>query len=403
MSQFKFPIVFDRDLKILTLSMSTRRLSMGSLEVVRAIYFSLLGLSPVEIGILLSIGTFVSALRHISFGVLSDRYGRKIFLVLGAIFATLRMVIYAVSRDFWLLALAQGIGAMGEGAGAGQPVVSGFIADKIEPTDRPKVFSTLSITNAIAATFGSLMAGLPAIFQVSMKVDVLTAHNYLFWIGALGAGISVILSILLSENVVLEAKESQLNLVEHVTPKRPWDVIFKFSLIRSTSGLGMGLIYSLMPLYFFQRFGVGGEYLGPVYALSRFLSIFSYLLVPRVVEKLGNVQTLVISRVSSAIGAIVFTFSSHLSLCVGLLVFMRILNMFSMPIRQTLATSIVKQDEIATTIGISNFARMGIRTIAPTTAGYMFEVVSYTMPFLTGAIFLVINAVMYKLFFGESK
>jgi hypothetical protein len=312
------------------------------------------------------------------------------------------MIIFAVSRDFWVLAIGQGIGAMGEGAGAGQPVVSGFIADKVESDDRPKVFSTLSITNAIAATIGSLMAGLPALFQVSMNLDVLTAHSILFWIGALGAGVSVLLSILLSEVKVTNGEKS-VDLVETSVSKKPWGVIAKFSLVRSTSGLGMGLIDSLMSLYFFERFGVGGEFLGPVYALARFLSIFSYLLVSRVVEILGDVQTLIISRVCSAFVAVLFTFSSSLWPCVVLLVFMRILNMFSMPIRQTLATSIVREDEIATTIGVSNFARMGVRTIAPTAAGYMFEAVSYTMPFLSGAFFVLANAAMYKIFFGEHK
>jgi hypothetical protein len=39
---------------------------MGFLGIVRAIYFALLGLSPFEIGVLLSIATFVSAIHHLT-------------------------------------------------------------------------------------------------------------------------------------------------------------------------------------------------------------------------------------------------------------------------------------------------------------------------------------------------
>ena len=130
-SLIRVPDGFDRDVRLLTSSMFTRRIVMGFLQVVRAIYFALLGYTAVEIGLLLSLATIVSAVHHISFGYLCDRYGRKPFLVLGTVFATLRMVIFALSTDFWMLALGQGIGAMGEGAGAGQHVVSGYITDKL--------------------------------------------------------------------------------------------------------------------------------------------------------------------------------------------------------------------------------------------------------------------------------
>jgi len=166
-SWLRLPNVFDRDLKLLLCSMSVRRISMGFLGVVRAIYFAMLGFSPIEIGLLLSLATFVSAIHHITFGMLSDRLGRKSFLILGGIFATMRMIIFAVSSDFWMLALGQGLGAMGEGAGAGQPVVSGYIADKINMERRSSIFTALAVSNGLAATVGSLMAVCPLTFRVS--------------------------------------------------------------------------------------------------------------------------------------------------------------------------------------------------------------------------------------------
>lgn len=117
-SLLRLPRGFDRSLRLLLLSMASRRIVMGFLQVVRAIYFALLGFSPLTIGLILSFATAVSALHHISFGVLSDRYGRKPFLLLGAVFATSRLVIFATTRNFWLLTLGQGLGAMGEGGGS---------------------------------------------------------------------------------------------------------------------------------------------------------------------------------------------------------------------------------------------------------------------------------------------
>ncbi|MCW3989257.1 MAG: MFS transporter [Candidatus Bathyarchaeota archaeon] len=396
----RFPESFDRDLRLLAYSMACRRVSMGFLQVVRAIYFALLGYSPIQIGFLLSIATFVSALHSIVFGYLSDRYGRKVFFIIGGIFASLRMVIFAMSSDFWLLALAQGVGALGEGAGAGQPVVSAYISDKSEVLDRPNIFSTLAVTNALAATVGSLLAGLPAIFQNTWGFDVIRAHAWLFWIGAVGSFISI-LFVLPMKDVKAEKKEAVEGGGKFLNVK-DWGVIARFSLVRSTSGLGWGFIQSLLPLYFFIKFNVAGEVLGPIYAATRFLSVFSYRFIPVVVDRFGEIRTLVGSRIITAILTVAFSVTPWYPVAVVLMVSLRIAIMFTMPIRQTLATTIVDPDQTATAIGISSFARMSLRSVAPTIAGYMFETISLSLPFVIGAGFLVLNGLLYKIFFQQA-
>jgi predicted MFS family arabinose efflux permease len=400
-SWLRLPEVFDRDLKLLLVSMSMRRIAMGFLQVVRAIYFALLGFSPVEIGLLLSIGTFVSALHSVSFGFLSDRFGRKPFIIVGGIFATLRMVIFAVSSDFWMLALGQGVGAMGEGAGAGQPVVSGYIAGKTNVENRSSIFSTLAVTNALAATAGSLMAGLPTYFQNTLALDVIGAHSLLFWIGAAG-GFASFLFILPLKDV------KAIRTTGEVEPQSPvkahsWGVIARFSLIRATSGVGWGFIDSLLSLYVYVQFGVGGEVLGPVFAGARFLSVFSYILVPMIVNRFGAVSTIAATRLIVAGLSVVFSLTTWFPLAIALIVAMRVVLMFTMPIRQSFAAGMVEPRETATAIGISNFARMSVRTVAPTVAGYMFETISLTLPFFTGASFLAANGMLFMAFFGKRK
>lgn len=397
----RLPEAFDRDLTLLLCSMSMRRIAMGFLQVVRAIYFALLGFSPVEIGVLLSIGTFVSALHSVSFGVLSDRFGRKPFILVGSFFAILRMVIFAISSDFWMLALGQGVGAMGEGAGAGQPVVSGYIADKTSVKTRSSIFSALAVSNALAATAGSLMAGLPTYFQSTLNVGIVEAHALLFWIGAGGGVASALFLLPLKE--VAATKTTVVEAPREANNPHSWGVIARFSLIRATSGVGWGFIDSLLSLYLYLQFDVGGEVLGPVFAAARFLSVFTYLLVPPMVRRFGAVSTIMASRLLAAGLTVVFSLTMWFPLAIVLCGAMRVVLMFSMPIRQSFATGIVNARETATAIGISNFARMSVRTIAPTVAGYMFEVISLTLPFFTGASLLALNGMLFKIFFGKQE
>ncbi len=399
-SLLRLPRGFDRSLRLLLLSMASRRIVMGFLQVVRAIYFALLGFSPLTIGLILSFATAVSALHHISFGVLSDRYGRKPFLLLGAVFATSRLVIFATTRNFWLLTLGQGLGAMGEGAGAGQPVVSGYIADRVELRERVSIFSAIAITNALAASVGSAIAGLPQIFQKLLGLDLVSAHVPLFWIGASFSALSFIFLLPIHDESAREEKPEDDRRVFRV---RSWSVIAKFSMVRSTSGLGWGLIESLLSLYFFMRFAVGSDMLGPLYAVARVASIFTYLLIPHIVSRLGDIGTLTISRLLTGGITVAFALTNWYPLAAVLLIFFRILIMFPMPIRQSFATGIVDPEETATAIGISNFARMGVRSVAPAFAGYLFEAVSLSMPFMMGAVLMGANGLLYHAFFRPEK
>jgi MFS family permease len=386
---------FGRDMRLLTGSMFTRRIVMGFLQVVRAIYFALLGFSPVEIGLLLSIATFLSAIHHITFGYLCDRYGRKPFLILGTLFAAARTALFAVSTDFWMLALAQSLGAMGEGVGAGQPVVSGYITDKVDAGDRPNIYSTMAITNGIATTIGLSFGGLPILLENRFAYDVVSAHQLLWWACTVVNLVSLVFLFPLKEGdrVARGGSKGKGSGIKN------WGVIAKFSLTRSTSGLGWGMIDSLMTLYFFQRFMVGTDILGPIYAFARFLSIFTYLVTPRVVERYGAIPTIVATRMLSAAVTVMFALSSWYPMAVSLMVLNRIIVLFTMPIRQTFASGMVSPEETATAIGISNSARMGVRTLAPTLAGYMFESISLTLPFFTGAVLMVINGGLFWAFF----
>jgi MFS family permease len=386
---------FGRDMSLLTGSMFTRRIVMGFLQVVRAIYFALLGFSPVEIGLLLSIATFLSAIHHITFGYLCDRYGRKPFLILGTLFAAARTALFAVSTDFWMLALAQGLGAMGEGVGAGQPVVSGYITDKVDARDRTNIYSTMAITNGIATTIGLSFGGLPILLENRFAYDVVSAHQLLWWACTVVNLVSLVFLFPLKEGdrVARGGSKGKSSGIKN------WGVIAKFSLTRSTSGLGWGMIDSLMTLYFFQRFMVGTDILGPIYAFARFLSIFTYLVTPRVVERYGAIPTIVATRMLSAAVTVMFALSSWYPMAVSLMVLNRIIVLFTMPIRQTFASGMVSPEETATAIGISNSARMGVRTLAPTLAGYMFESISLTLPFFTGAVLMVINGGLFWAFF----
>jgi len=388
---------FDRDLWLLLGEMFSRRLVMGFLEVVRPIYLSIIGFSPIQIGLIMTTGTIVSALDSLIFGSLSDRYGRKPFILLGSVSSIFRLVLYALSRDFWVLVIAQGIGAVGEGAGAGQPIVSGYIADKTETKDRPHVFSVLAISSAISATIGSLMAFLPAHFQVSLGLDEVNSNILLFWIGAVLNAVAVFFAL-----PIRDVRKTREDGRDNALTNLSWKGVGKFTIIRSTDGLGMGLVTQLLPLYFLLRFGVGSEDLAPIYALARFLAIPTYFFAPLFASRLGNVKCLIISRVITGIVIAVFAMAPSFQTSAALFVTYRLLFEFAMPMRQAFSAGLVEPRQTGTLLGISNFARSLVQSLAPTVAGYLFEVASLSLPLFSGATLLALNGIQYHVFYKRN-
>lgn len=382
-------------------SMATRRVAMGFLFLVRSIYFGLLGFSYTEVGLLLSLATLVAALRQVVFGVLSDRFDRKLFLLLGAVFSTLRLMIFALRSDFWWLVLGQVVGALGEGSGPGQPVVSGYITDRTNEGDRPNIFTALGVTNSLTTSIGFALSGLPTLFEERFGLSMVEAHAWLWWIGAFFSALSIFFILPMMDKKPATGKdEVEPEANDDFMGVTSWGDIIKFSLVRSTSGLGYGLIGSLLPLYFSNRYGVGSDLLGPVYAASRLVTTFSYLLIPALVLRLGEIRALMWTRLVSAVLTLAFAFVDWYPLALALLFVYRVITHFGMPIRQSFASSLVPAQEIATAVGVSNFTRMTLRTAAPTVAGYMFESLVPTLPFLSGAALVALNAGFYFGFYG---
>ena len=389
---------FDRDLWLLLGELFSRRLVMGFLEVVRPIYLSLIGFSPLQIGLIMTTGTVMSAIDSLVLGSLSDKYGRKPFILFGSITSTLRMVIYALSQDFWVLMIAQGMGAVGEGAGAGQPIVSGYIADKTKTSDRPHVFSVLAISSALSTAIGSLMAFLPAYFQDSLRVDEVSANVLLFWIGVVLNGLAIAFAL-----PIRKARRPIEDRRDRPVTNLPWGKVRKFCVVRATDGLGMGLVSQLLPLYFHLRFGVGSEDLALYYAVARLLTIPTYLFAPLLAVKLGNIKCLIISRLIT--GAVIMVFAMAPTFPTSITFFMayRLLFEFAMPMRQAFSVGIVEPHQTGTLLGISNAARSFVQSLAPTIAGYLFEAASLSLPLFSGAILLALNGVQYHLFYRRAE
>jgi len=389
--------ILSADLRLLVLSMGFRRTVLGCLQVIRTLYLYIIGYDLLAIGLLSMIATIVGAMRSVFVGILADKYGRKIFIVLGGIFSTIRLLIYAFFTDYTMLIIAQAVGAMGEGAGAGQPSVSGMISDKSGKESRTKVFTFFALTNSFVGILGSLLGSLPKPLQSWLSLGEAESFRILFLLCAVFSFISFIFVLPIRE----EPARANTGKRESFLPRKSTATISRFSVVRAVGGFGFGITQDLIGPWFKIRFSMGEEVLGPVYAVSRFIVMLLYLLIFRVEKELDEVNIIVLNRIVSAAAMLLIPFMpSYLGFSVLLIVY-RVSTTITMPLRQSFIVSIVDPSERASAVGFSNLARMALRSFAPAIGGYIMQSFSMTLPFTIGSAIIALNGVSYRFFFRK--
>src|SRR5580765_429659 len=97
---------FTRDARILFGTRILRMFAYGLLSVILVLYLSAIGLSSQRIGALLTLTLLGDALISLWMTTSADRKGRRTMLIAGALLMVLAGIVFALSRNFWVLIIA---------------------------------------------------------------------------------------------------------------------------------------------------------------------------------------------------------------------------------------------------------------------------------------------------------
>ncbi|KAK8803864.1 hypothetical protein WA158_001558 [Blastocystis sp. Blastoise] len=138
-------------------------------------YVERLNGTSVEMGILVASYAFTQAISAYVMGSLSDKYGRKLFIILSLLGSFLGPILQAFSWHIWIFILFRA--ATGLFAGSitlGQAVIT----DTCKPEDRPKYMAQLGGVISFAFAFGPAIGGLLA--EISLETPFLFAGGLAF-------------------------------------------------------------------------------------------------------------------------------------------------------------------------------------------------------------------------------
>jgi MFS family permease len=402
--RIRVPEWYKGNLPWLFATRAARSFSQALLVIVVPLYVAAAGYSTLQVGYLLSIALAGSTGLTVLVGILSDRYGRKPVLMTIAGLASIGAATYALTTQFWVLALMAALASIrGGGAGSGggfgpfYPAEQALVAGSGKDKDRNAIFSSLSLVGVLAGAIGSAVAFLPGILREHFHSSTVDSYHPIFWIAAIVSLGIIALTLPIQEKHYRAARP------EVGTKLSTRKLIGRLWLTNSINGLAIGVLGPFLTYWLALRYGVASNEIATLYTAANLFAATSFILAPRVARRLGTVRAIVFSR----LGTIVFMVGIALAptfLLVSVAYTGRIIiNSLGMPLRQSFVMGVAEEHSRSRVAALGSLPSQATGMVAPAVASHLILSVSEVAPIWLATVALAINAGLFELFFKNVK
>ncbi len=267
---------------------SMRMLGLFMILPVMALYTEHLdGITPVLLGLSISIYGLTQALLQIPFGLMSDRFGRKKIITIGLLLFLIGSVVAAMSTTIYGIIMGRAL----QGSGAVAAAIMALAADLTLEQNRTKIMATIGIS--IGVSFGVAMVLGPVLASV-------IGLQGIFWFTALLAAAGIFLLY----NVVPEAKNIAVHRDAEPIPALMGKVLKDTQLLRLDFGifclhLVMTAMFVVLPLLMRGKLGLAAENHWMVYLPVLGLSVVAMVPFIIIAEKKRKMKLVFVSAIAT--------------------------------------------------------------------------------------------------------
>ncbi|EZQ11334.1 MULTISPECIES: MFS transporter [Acidianus] len=358
----------DKESFLLILSSSVSGIIWGANILIIPLYFKSLGLTPVEIGILLGGSVLLGSLLSLFWAVLGDAYGRKKFAILSRGINSVSLFLLISSPLPYLLSTQGGYG-----------LISALISERSEKIDN--LFAYRSSLQTGFSMLGSLLP-LFLSYKEIILIDVFIATA------------STVMLFPVKEKYRGSGKVrlniSSLRLIGKLSTE-------------SIIGLGAGILLPMLSLWFNLRFGVSASSLSPFYTTSQFTLALGSLMSPKLGRLLGKIRAIFITHLIAIVLLFTIPFAPNF-LIAGLLYIGRnvMMNMTG-PLMSSFVMNMVREEERGRASSLLQLLDSIPRSLGPYLTGYLLTLRDFYLPFfITGSLYLIAT-IMFYLFFKDVR
>ncbi len=375
-----------KDRYLLCAAAGLRSLCVGMTGVLLALYLHLGGWNVSEAGLLVTIGLAGTAVATLLTSLLADRAGRRRILLLLALLnsAGYAAAAWMPGRAIFLVAAFFGmLNGLGRDRGPAYALEQAMLPQTVPPARRTFALAWYSLTLDAGLAVGSLMAGIPYWLAASTGRDLLASFQTAWWSCAAVAGVAAICPLLLSPSMEAESASNKALLPVSPESRRR---IAGLAALTGMDSLGGGFLTgALVSYWFFARFDVGGEWLGPLFFAARIVNAASHLAAAWLAARIGLLNTMVFTHIPSSLFLIAVPFAPDAWWAAALFLAREALVEMDVPTRQSYILAVVHREERAFASGMTTLTRNIAYAAAPVAAGHAMRSLALASPLFLGA------------------
>jgi MFS family permease len=372
---------------------------------VLVLYLTALGLSGVEIGLLLGLTLIGDAAISLWLTTHADRVGRRRVLLAGALLVLAAGLVFVATPVYPVLVVAATIGVIspaGNEVGPFLAIEQAALSELVPPARRTALFARYQLVGSLATAAGTLAGGVAAQLALNWGASEVDAYRLVIVGYAVTGAILALLFLRVSPAVELApAARVDTNLRARLGLHRSRDAVVHLSALFALDAFAGGFVaQSFIAFWFEQEFGLDPAVLGVLLAVANILAAASALAAAPLAARFGLVRTMVFTHLPSNILLILVPFMPTLPLAAGVLLARFAISQLDVPTRQAYTMAIVAPDERSAAAGVTGIARSLGVSASPLLAGplYLSAALAW-MPFvISGGLKIVYDLALYRAF-----
>ena len=384
-----------------------RSVAQGALAVDFTLYLKVRGWSAPDVGLLLMAGGLAGALLSLLVGIVSDRVGRRLFLLIyeAGLMVGTALIIFFPSA--WILVLSAALFGFGRGAngasGPFAPAEQAWLAQSIPAPRRGSVFSFNAGLQFWGMGFGSLLAAiLPHLIPGAHGA---AAYLPLFLLNLIMAAINLVQIWGIAEAprqpAHPESTPSSSPVSDATVVRKENRALALLATVNMVNSLGVGLVAPLLPYWFNLKFGVGPTAIGPVYGVTFFLTGISSLIIGRVSERIGLIRSIVLPRILGVVLLIAIPFMPSFGIAAVLYVVRSMVNRSSMGARQAFSVGLVRDQRRGFASSLNAVSWSIPAALGLALGGWLIGMGSLVLPFIAAAALQLGYVVLFPTMMGR--
>ena len=365
---------------VLYLLMFNMFITMGGIGIIVPVmpaYLHIFGVGGQVLGFLTAIFALAQFLLSPVAGDLSDRHGRKIFIICGLIVYGCAQILFGLATEVWVLFLARFLS--GSGAAFIMAPIMAFVADITTYEERGKGMGMIGASMSLGFMVG------PGVGGFLSNVNL----TFPFFLAGVVAFIAAILSAIYLPNI----KNTQVAIAprENLTTQLANSVkksYFIFLIVVFTFSFGIANFQATLTLYLDNKFGYTPTDIAIILTVGGFAGVvLQMFIVNKLFKRFGEMKVILVNLLVAAVTMLLVIYINGFFVILIVATFFSIATTFIRPAVNTLISKLAG-DEQGYAAGMNNAYMSLGNMFGPALAGVLFEW-NRDSPYILGAIVLV--------------